>query len=79
MQDTLFLQNTPTLTDSTIAINAGDSDANREQHIQRMSNGVAGNQLKLKMDKVLSPTSSMVIEVRKGIKVEVNEREAYWY
>ena len=79
MQDTLFLQNTPTLTDSTIAINVGDSDANREQHIQRMSNGVAGNQLKLKMDKVLSPTSSMVIEVRKGIKVEVNEREAYWY
>ena len=79
MQDTLFLQKTPTLADSTIAINVGDIDVNKEQHIQRISSGAASNQLKLKMDKVLSPTSSVVIEVRKGIKVDVNEREAYWY
>ena len=79
MQDTLFLQKTPKLADSTIAINVGDIDVNKEQHIQRISSGVASNQLKLKMDKVLSPTSSVVIEVRKGIKVDVNEKEAYWY
>ena len=79
MQDTLFLQKTPTLADSTIAINVGDIDVNKEQHIQRISSGAASNQLKLKMDKVLSPTSSVVIEVRKGIKVDVNEREVYWY
>ena len=79
MEDTLFLQKTPQLADSTIAINVGDIDVNKEQHIQRISSGVASNQLKLKMDKVLSPTSSVVVEVRKGIKVDVNEKEAYWY
>ena len=79
MEDTLFLQKTPKLADSTISINVGDIDVNKEQHIQRISSGVASNQLKLKMDKVLSPTSSVVVEVRKGIKVDVNEKEAYWY
>lgn len=79
MEDTLFLQKTPQLADSTIAINVGDIDVNKEQHIQRISSGVASNQLKLKMDKVLSPTSSVVVEIRKGIKVDVNEKEAYWY
>lgn len=79
MEDTLFLQKTPSFVDSTIAINVGDIDVNKEQHIQRISSGVASNQLKLKMDKVLSPTSSVVVEVRKGIKVDVNEKEAYWY
>lgn len=79
MQDTLFLQKAPTLTDSILPLNVWDTNTNKEQHIQRISSGVASNQLKLKMDKVLSPTSSVVIEVRKGIKVDVNEKEAYWY
>ena len=79
MQDTLFLQKAPTLADSILPLNVWDTNTNKEQHIQRISSGVASNQLKLKMDKVLSPTSSVVVEVRKGIKVDVNEREAYWY
>ena len=79
MQDTLFLQKAPTLVNSILPLNVWDTNTNKEQHIQKISSGVASNQLKLKMDKVLSPTSSVVIEVRKGIKVDVNEREAYWY
>nr|DAQ56684.1 MAG TPA: hypothetical protein [Caudoviricetes sp.] len=36
MEDTLFLQKTPTFTDSAIAINVGDIDKNKEIHIQRI-------------------------------------------
>ena len=79
MQDTLFMQKAPTLANSILPLNVWDTNTNKEQHIQRISSGVASNQLKLKMDKVLSPTSSVVVEVRKGIKVDVNEKEAYWY
>ena len=79
MQDTLFMQKAPTLANAILPLNVWDTNTNKEQHIQRISSGVASNQLKLKMDKVLSPTSSVVVEVRKGIKVDVSEKEAYWY
>lgn len=36
MEDTLFLQKTPTFTDSAIAISVGDIDKNKEIHIQRI-------------------------------------------
>ena len=51
MNDSLFLQKTPTLEDSVIAINVGDIAANKEQHIQRISNGQSDNKIKLKVDK----------------------------
>lgn len=79
MEDTLFLQKTPSFVDSTIAINVGDTNANKEQHIQRISSGESSNQLKLKMDKFWAPTTSVVVEVRKGIKVDVSNKEAYRY
>lgn len=79
MEDTLFLQKTPTLADSTIAINVGDTAANKEQHIQRIASGTTSNQLKLKLKKFWAPTTSVVVEVRKWVKVDVSDKEAYRY
>ena len=79
MNDSLFLQKAPTLADSTLPINVGDTEANKEQHIQRISNGQSDNKVELKMDKVLSPTASIIVEIRKGVKVDVSDTEAYRY
>lgn len=79
MEDTLFLQKTPTFTNSAIAINVGDIDKNKEIHIQRIGSGTASNQLKLKMKKFWAPTTSVVVEVRKWVKVDVSDKEAYRY
>lgn len=79
MEDTLFLQKTPTFTDSAIAINVGDIDKNKEIHIQRIGSWTASNQLKLKMKKFWAPTTSVVVEVRKWVKVDVSDKEAYRY
>ena len=79
MEDTLFLQKTPTFTDSAIAINVGDIDKNKEIHIQRIGSWTASNQLKLKMKKFWAPTTSVIVEVRKWVKVDVNNKEAYRY
>lgn len=78
-EDTLFLQKLSGLDYAIIALNVGDVAANKEQHIQRISNGKASNQLQLKMDKVLSPTANIVVEVRKGTLVDVSNKEAYRY
>lgn len=79
LSDTLFKQLTPTLDDSTVESNVWDVAANTEIHIQRMWSGVASNQLKLKVKMNWSPTTSLVAEVRKWIKVDVSWTEAYWY
>ncbi len=79
LSDTLFKQLTPTLDDSTVESNVWDVAANTEIHIQRMWSGVASNQLKLKVKMNWSPTTSLVAEVRKWIKVDVSSTEAYWY
>lgn len=79
MEDTLFLQKTPTFTDSAIAINVGDIDKNKEIHIQRIGSWTASNQLKLKLKKFWAPTTSVVVEVRKWVKVDVSDKEAYRY
>lgn len=79
MEDTLFLQKTPTFIDSAIAINVGDIDKNKEIHIQRIGSWTASNQLKLKLKKFWAPTTSVVVEVRKWVKVDVSDKEAYRY
>ena len=79
LSDTLFKQITPALDDSTVESNVWDVAANTEIHIQRMWSGVASNQLKLKVKMNWSPTTSLVAEVRKWIKVDVSSTEAYWY
>ena len=78
LTDTLFKQITPKLADSTVEANVWDVAANTEVHIQRLGSGTASNTLKLKVKKTGSP-SDIYVEVRKGIKVDVSESEAYWY
>lgn len=80
LEDTLFKQYAPTLANSTLEANVGDVAANTEIHVQAMGSGVASNQLKLKVKMAWEPTTSLVVEVRKGIQVTVTENvEAYWY
>jgi len=80
LNDKLFKQYTPTLADSTVDCNIGDTSANTQIHIQRQWSGVASNQLKLKVKKTWSPTQNLIVEVRKWVQVTVTANaEAYWY
>ena len=79
LTDTLFKQLTPKLADCTVDANVWDVAANTEIHIQRQGSKTASNKLKLKVKKVGSPTTSLYVEVRKGIQVDVSDSEAYWY
>ena len=79
LENQLFKQYTPKAEDSTIAINVGDIDKNKEIHIQRIGSWTASNQLKLKMKKFWAPTTSVIVEVRKWVKVDVSDTEAYRY
>jgi len=79
LTDTLFKQLTPKLADCTVDANVWDVAANTEIHIQRQGSKTASNKLKLKLKAVGSPTTSVVVEVRKGIQVDVSDSEAYWY
>ena len=74
-----FKQWTPLYNDATIDINVWDVAANTEIHIQRLGSGTASNILKLKLKMAGSPTTSVKVEVRKGIQVDVSSTEAYWY
>lgn len=79
LENQLFKQYTPKAEDSTVAINIGENDKNKEIHIQRIGSWTASNQLKLKMKKFWAPTTSVIVEVRKWIKVDVSDKEAYRY
>lgn len=79
LTDTLFKQLTPKLADCTVDANVWDVAANTEIHIQRQGSKTPSNKLKLKLKAVGSPTTSVVVEVRKGIQVDVSSSEAYWY
>lgn len=76
----LFKQSTPILTNSTIDCNVWDTNDNYKVHIQRIGTWTPTNQLKLKVKSVGSPTTWLVVEVRKWVQVTVTaNEEAYWY
>lgn len=79
--DKLFIQKTPALSDSVMdfGCNVWDVSANKEIHIQRIWSGVASNQLKLKIKKIWSPTTWLVVEVKRWTQVNATTKEAYWY
>lgn len=78
--DKLFKQKIPNYSISTIDANVWDVNANKEIHIQRIANGTATNKINLKIKSVGSPTTWLVIEVRKWVKVTLSESyNAYWY
>ena len=60
----------PLSADSDIPLNFGETAANKELHIQRISSGHTDNKIKVKLKKTWNPTSNVTIEVRKGVKVE---------
>lgn len=79
LSDTLFKQKTPTFANCTVDANVGDVAGNTQIHIQRIASGTASNKLKLKAKKIWAPTTWLVIEIRRGVEVDVSDSEAYWY
>lgn len=81
MSDLLYVQRTPTYDNSILWSwqNVWDVNANKQIHIQRITNKVASNQLKLAIKSVWSPTTDVIVEVRAWTKVDVDDTEAYWY
>jgi hypothetical protein len=76
----MFRQLTPTNANSTVEdCHVWDVAANTEIHIQRIAEWVESNQLKLKVKMAWSPTTSLKVEVRKWVQVNVSSTEAYWY
>lgn len=76
----MFRQLTPTNANSTVEdCHVWDVAANTEIHIQRIAEWVESNQLKLKVKMAGSPTTSLKVEVRKWVQVNVSSSEAYWY
>lgn len=79
LSDNLFVQNAPTLNDSTLDVNIWDLASNTQIHIQRIASWTASNKLKIKAKKIWAPTTWLVVEVRRGVEVDVSDSEAYWY
>lgn len=81
MNDTMFKQNTPKLSECTVEdCKVWNTAANTEIHIQRIASWTASNKLKLKVKAVWSPTTTLKVEVRSWVQVTVTEdTEAYWY
>ena len=78
--DPMFRQLTTTYDNASVDANVWDVNANTEIHIQRQGSGTASNQLKLKVKMAWSPTTSLVVEVRKWISViNTNKKSSYWY
>lgn len=76
--DKVFIQYAPKADDCKMAFPVGDAAARTQIHIQRASSGTESNKLKLKMRKVWTPTSKVVVEIKKGTVVN-DTNEDYWY
>ena len=79
LSDTLFMQQSPLSSNCTLEANVWDVDANKQIHIQRMWSWTESNQIQLKLKKVWEPTQNLIVEIRRGVKVDVSSNEAYWY
>ena len=79
LTDTMFLQNTPTLEDSTVEQKVWDTANNTQIHIQRIASWTGSNELKLKVKKVWTPWD-LSVQVMSWIQVTVTANvDAYWY
>ena len=78
--DPMFRQLTTIYDNATEEANVWDINANTELHIQRQGSWTASNQLKLKVKMWWSPTTSLIVEVRKWVSViNQNKKQSYWY
>lgn len=62
-----------------LELNLGKDTADREMHIQRLSSGIPSDKLSLKLKKVQLPITNIEVEVRKGIVVDIDTENCYWY
>lgn len=62
-----------------LELNLGKDTADKEIHIQRLSSGIPSDKLSLKLKKVQLPITDIEVEVRKGIIVDIDTENCYWY
>ena len=80
LTDDLIIQYAPSLSNSSVDCKVWDVNDNKQIHIQRIASWTVGNTLKLKVKKIWSPTTNLIVEVRKWVQVTVTaNQEAYWY
>lgn len=76
--DVLALQRSANFEDCTNLQTLGSSNSDKEIHIQGISSGKLSNTIELSLSKIGNP-SNLVVEIRKWIKEDIREDEAYWY
>lgn len=64
---------------SELELNLGKDAADKEIHIQRLSSGIPSDEISFKLKKVQLPITNIEVEVRKGIVVDVDAENCYWY
>ena len=62
-----------------LELNLGKDAADKEIHIQRLSSGIPSDEISFKLKKVQLPITNIEVEVRKGIVVDVDAENCYWY
>lgn len=62
-----------------LELNLGKDAADKEIHIQRLSSGIPSDEISFKLKKVQLPITNIEVEVRKGIVVDVDTENCYWY
>lgn len=76
--DQVMEHNLPNIANCNIPIDIWHKEKG-EVHIQRIANGKESNQLKLKFKNYNWCATKLIVEVRRGIKVEVGASEIYRY
>lgn len=74
-----FLEKQPDYHNCDIAEDIWSSDENKFIHIQKIASGVKNNSIKLKIKKIWLPTVWLNVEIKRGVRVDVNGSEIYWY
>lgn len=74
-----FLEKQPDYHNCDIAEDIWSSNENKFIHIQKIASGVKNNSIKLKIKKIWLPTVWLNIEIKRGVRVDVNGNEIYWY
>lgn len=74
-----FLEKQPDYQNCDIAEDIWSSNENKFVHIQKIASGVKNNSIKLKIKKIWLPTIWLNVEIKRGVRVDVNGNEIYWY
>ena len=72
-------QKLPAYEFSNLELNLGKDAADKEIHIQRFSSGIPSDEISFKLKKVQLPITNIEVEVRKGVVVDVDAENCYWY